>query len=374
MKILHLITRMDRGGSAVNTLLSATGQLQAGHEVVLAMGPSVESEMSPEEAAVTERSLAKFTQAGGTIQVLPALFRRPSPIHDLRAFFQIRKLLSGKFDVVHTHTSKAGALGRLAAWGRAKSIVHTSHGHVFHGYYGWLATKFFILAERFLALRCHALVALTPQERDDHLALNVGKPSQWHVVHSGVDIKAIASGTDSADAEKTWRAVSVGRLVSIKGMDRLIRAWREVVDRDASARLAIIGDGPELPALQELSEGLGLGNHIHFTGWTEPLPYLRSAKSFVLLSRNEGMGRAVVEAMAVGLPCVVADVCGLRELVDDRVGRRVDADSPSEVAEALCHSWPLEVSEAACQKAFSYSVEVMVDKLMRLYEGLLESK
>ena len=374
MKILHLITRMDRGGSAVNTLLSATGQLQAGHEVVLAMGPSIESDMNSEEATATEQALAKFTETGGTIEILSALLRRPSPIHDLRAFFQIRKLLSGKFDVIHTHTSKAGALGRLAAWGRAKAIVHTSHGHVFHGYYGLLATKSFIMAERFLARRCHALVALTPQERDDHLALNIGKPSQWHVVHSGVDIEAITGGADSVNTEKKWRAVSVGRLVSIKGMDRLIRAWREVVDRDENARLAIVGDGPERSALAALSESLGLSKHIHFTGWSEPLPYLREAGSFVLLSRNEGMGRAVVEAMAAGLPCVVADICGLRELVDDRVGRRVDADSPREVAEALCHSWQAKVSEAARQKAQGYSVETMVDKLMRLYEGLLESK
>ncbi len=373
MKILHLITRMDRGGSAVNTLLSARGQLQAGHEVVLAMGPSVESEMGSEEGLATEKSLAQFTLAGGVVQILPTLFRRPSPIHDLRAFFQIRKLLSGKFDVVHTHTSKAGALGRLAAWKKAGAVVHTPHGHIFHGYYGRLATGFFILAERFLARRCHALVALTPQERDDHLALKIGNATQWHVVHSGVDVEDIISQSHArSDGRKAWQAVSVGRLVAIKGMDRLLHAWREVVNRDENARLAIIGDGPELFDLQSLADHLNIRDQVHFTGWANPLPFLQSADCFVLLSRNEGMGRVVVEAMAAGLPCIVADVCGLRELVDDRVGARVNADCPDEVADALLQSRPSIVSEAARNRARSYSVEAMVDKLLRLYEGLLK--
>jgi len=372
MRILHLITRMDRGGSAVNTLLSAMGQLKDGHRVTLAMGPSTESDMSPDEAAVTERSLAEFSQAGGAVHVLPALMRKPSPVHDLCAYFQIRRFFSSvAFDVVHTHTSKAGALGRLAAWGKIRAVVHTPHGHVFHGYYGWLATRFFIVAERLLARRCHALVALTSQEKDDHLVLGIGKDSQWHVVHSGVDVKAIADQIEGEVVEKKWKAVCIGRLVPVKGMDRLIHAWREVVNREGNARLAIVGDGPERTALEALCGSLGLSDYIHFAGWAEPLPYLREAESFVLLSRNEGMGRAVVEAMAAGLPCVVSDVCGLKELVDASVGACVNADDPEEVVEALLRNWPSSVSDAARERAYSYSVDVMVSKLLQLYEELL---
>jgi len=156
-------------------------------------------------------------------------------------------------------------------------------------------------------------------------------------------------------------------------MDRLICAWREVVNRKAGAKLAIVGDGVEAETLKALVVRLGLKENIHFAGWADPLPYLRSAACFVLLSRNEGMGRAVVEAMAAGLPCVVSDVCGLRELVDDSVGVRVQAEQPEEVAYALLQHWPAPVSEMARQRARMYSVEVMVDKLLQLYEELLDA-
>ncbi len=371
MRILHLITRMDRGGSAVNTLLSAMGQLRAGHSVVLATGPSIESDMSRAEAEKTAHDLERFRQAGGLLHTLPSLFRRLSPVNDVRAMMQIRRLLREPFDIVHTHTSKAGALGRLAAWGQAAAVVHTPHGHIFHGYFGRLGTRFFVLAEQLLARRCNTLVALTSAERDDHLALRVGRPAQWHVVPSGVDVEAIMHQVARRQGAPTWRAVSVGRLVPIKGMDRLIRAWREVVDREKDAKLAIVGDGSEAAALKSLTARLGLRENIHFAGWADPLPYLQSAGCFVLLSRNEGMGRAVVEAMAAGLPCVVSDVCGLRELVSNEVGVRVRADRPKEVARALLRQWSGTTSEAARHRAQAYSVEVMVGKLLQLYEDVL---
>jgi len=371
MRILHLITRMDQGGSAVNTLLSAIGQLQAGHDVTLASGPSIESDMSRQEAAKTAKALACFSQAGGCVHTLSSLFRRLSPADDIRALRQIRQLLLQPFDIVHTHTSKAGALGRLAAWGRVKAVVHTPHGHVFHGYFGRLGTGSFVRVERVLARRCHALVALTGQERDDHLSLGVGRPEQWHVIPSGVDVEAIARQAVRADGEPKWWAVSVGRLVPIKGMDRLIRAWREVVRRKPDARLAIVGDGTEAVKLKALTRELGLERRVHFAGWADPLPYLRSARCFVLLSHNEGMGRAVVEAMAAGLPCVVSDVCGLRELVDAEVGMCVDADNPGQVADMLLRDWPAAISGVARRRAQNYSVEAMVGGLLRLYEELL---
>ncbi len=371
MRILHLITRMDRGGSAVNTLLSAMGQLRSGHSVELAVGPSIESDMSQAELEKTAHELDAFRHSGGIVHTLPSLFRRLHPASDVQALGQIQQVLAPGFDVVHTHTSKAGALGRLAAWGRTRAVVHTPHGHVFHGYFGSLGTRFFVRAEQLLAHRCHALVALTGQERDDHLALGVGRAEQWYVIPSGVDVDAIARQTTRAHGEPEWEAVSVGRLVPVKGMDRLIRAWHEVVRRKPEARLAIVGDGVEAAKLKALVRELGLEHRVHFAGWADPLPYLRSARCFVLLSHNEGMGRAVVEAMAAGLPCIVSDVCGLRELVDAEVGMRVEADNPGQVADMLLRDWPAALSGAARRRAQDYSVEAMVEGLLRLYGELL---
>jgi glycosyltransferase involved in cell wall biosynthesis len=367
MKILHLITRMDRGGSAVNTLLSATEQVRAGHTVVLAFGPSEESEMSAAEAARVDEELARFETAGGRIVILDQLLRSIGG-HDIRAWRQMRRLMRAeRFDLLHTHTSKAGALGRLAA-PRKLAVVHTPHGHVFHGYFGAAKTRLFIAIERWLARRTHALIALTRAERDDHLQLHIGSPAQWHVVPSGVDVDSIAAQISGLRRDtKRWQAVSVGRLVPVKGMDRLIRAWAVVAHDRPDARLAIVGDGPERVALEALRDELGLHGQVHFAGWDDPLPYLAEARSFALLSHNEGMGRAVVEAMAASLPCVVADICGLQELVDDSIGRVVDADDSEAVAAALLHAWPDTVTAVARKRADSYSVRAMIDGLEAIY-------
>ncbi len=365
MKILHLITRMDRGGSAVNTLLSGIEQCRLGHQVTLAFGPSLESEMSLQEQAKVDEDVAIFQALDGNIVILPAMLRSMGK-HDWQAYKQIKELLLQGFEIVHTHTSKAGALGRLAA--KDETIVHTPHGHIFHGYFGTLKTKVFIIIERFLAKRTKALVALTKAERDDHLALSIGTAEQWHVIPSGVDILHIKQEVKKIRKEIKWDAVSVGRLVPIKGMERLITAWAKVCEHKANAKLALVGDGEERHALELLADKLGIAENVHFAGWADPLPYLASARCFTLLSHNEGMGRAVVEAFAAGLPCVVSDVCGLRELVDDRVGRVVNANHAKEVADALLKEWDDTTINAARERAKSYSIQTMIHGLEKLYQ------
>lgn len=375
MRILHLITRMDRGGSAVNTLTSALAQQRAGHAVHLGMGPSLESEMSADEMRATRLGLDAFRDAGGQLHELPGLLRRLG-MQDLAAWRQMRALVARlRPDVVHTHTSKAGALGRLAAWGRVPAVVHTPHGHIFHGYFGAAKTRLFVGIERRLARRCHALVALTAAERDDHLRLRIGTPAQWHVIPSGVPVQALAEAVEAYrrahGGAPAWQAVSVGRLVPIKGMDRLIRAWAAVRGERPGARLAIVGDGPERERLAELIGELGLDESVVLAGWQDPVPYLASTECFALLSRNEGMGRAVVEALAAGLPCVVSNVCGLAELVDDAVGAVVEAGDAPAVAAALLKRRDAGIGARAKARARAYGEDVMVERLETLYRELL---
>ena len=365
MKILHLITRMDRGGSAVNTLLSGIEQCRLGHQVTLAYGPSFESDMSLQEQSKVDVNVAIFKALGGKIAVLPAMLRSMG-IHDWQAYKQIKLLLTQDFDIVHTHTSKAGALGRLAA--KHETMIHTPHGHIFHGYFGAFKTKVFIIIERFLARRSSALIALTKAERDDHLALSIGTDEQWHVIPSGVDVLQIEQQIQMLRGEIKWDAVSVGRLVPIKGMERLIAAWAKVCERKKDAQLALIGDGEERHTLELQADKLGIAENVYFAGWTDPLPYLASARCFTLLSHNEGMGRAVVEAFAASLPCVVSDVCGLRELVDDSVGCVINAEQPEKVASALLKEWDDTTRSAAKERAKSYSVQTMIDGLEELYQ------
>lgn len=376
MRILHLITRMDRGGSAVNTLISATEQVKQGHYVVLAMGLSEESEMSADESRRVEEDVATFQQLGGVVRTFSTL-RRNISMHDWQACRDIASLISEGFDVVHTHTSKAGVLGRLAASGQVK-VVHTPHGHIFHGYFGSLKTRLFVAIERWMARRSDALIALTNAEKSDHLKLGIGTAKQWHVIPSGVDVSFISRQVEeiraSGEERFRWDAVSVGRLVPVKGMDRLVRAWAERCKITPDTRLAIIGDGAERSALESLASELGIVENIHFAGWADPLPYLATSRCFALLSHNEGMGRAVVEAFAASLPCVVSDVCGLSELVDDEVGRVVDADDAVEVAQALLSEWSPETGERARERADHYSVEAMMNGLAEVYGQVCDDK
>jgi len=373
LRILHLITRMDGGGSAVNTILCAIGQQKAGHQVTLAIGPSEESKMSTVEREQLEARMRSFAESGGVVAVIAAMKRSPG-LHDISAYREIKQVMARGFDIVHTHTSKAGVLGRLASRGGSAAVVHTPHGHIFHGYFGWLMTAAFITIERRLAAKCDALVALTAAERDDHLALGIGRASQWRVIPSGVDVTGLAMQVQawrSANSDqRPWDAVSIGRLVPIKGMDRLIRAWAELKQKKPGARLAIVGDGEERVRLEAMCQEMGLASNVHFAGWSDPAPYLAGARVFALLSHNEGMGRAVVEAFAAGLPCVVADVCGLRELVTQDCGVVLDADDAQAVAAALLTSWPESVPAACRQRAQSYSLQKMLDDLLLLYGHL----
>jgi len=376
MRILHLITRMDGGGSAVNTLVSATAQQQAGHDVCLAFGPSGESEMSVTEREQLAGRMHAFCEAGGETVVLSSLARQPGWA-DFAAYRQMRQLIARGFDVVHTHTSKAGALGRLAAWGRSGAVVHTPHGHIFHGYFGRMKTRVFIGIERFLAARSHVLIALTQAERDDHLTLDIGRPEQWRVIPSGVDVAGIQMSVtvwrkNHANARQ-WDAVSVGRLAPIKGMERLIRAWARVCEIKPGARLAIVGDGEEKETLEKMCQLAGVADNVHFAGWSDPVAYLATSRCFALLSYNEGMGRAVVEAMAAGLPCVVSDVCGLKELVTAGCGDVVDADHAETVAAFLLNDWPDDIHAACMERARAYSTDVMVQALQDLYSELLST-
>ncbi len=378
MKILHVITRMDGGGSAVNTLLTAQHQLQAGEDVTLAFGASSRSGMSAVEQKNVAAGLKLFRDGGGRIVSLPAL-QRELGWHDVAALRELKTLLATGFDIVHTHTSKAGALGRLAAQSQRKErglkVIHTPHGHIFHGYFGWFRNRLFLNIEQWLAKKTDILIALTKAEQDDHLALGVGQPEQWRVVPSGVDVESIMNHLwekQLSYEQRTWDTVSVGRLVPIKGMDRLIRAWAMVVKVRPGAKLALIGDGEERRSLERLASRLNILPNVEFAGWAEPLPYLSHAKSFALLSHNEGMGRAVVEAMAASLPCVVSNVCGLKELVDESVGHCVDADDVQAVAKALLSEWPRDMRIAARKRALNYSVAAMMKGLDEIYRDLLE--
>ncbi len=381
VKILHIITRLDRGGSADNTLLSCIGQRRRGSSVTLAAGLGITEESPLRLQAESE---------GVKLVRVPSLVRAVRPHRDLAALWACYRLIrEERFDLVHTHTSKAGIVGRLAARlaGRPR-IVHTPHGHVFYGYFGPITTRLFVWAERLMARWTDAIVTLTDREAEEHLAWGVGRPSQFVTIFSGTPTPEGAGPAPPAERSARRKALglpengpligSVGRLDPVKGHGTLVRAFARVLGQHPDAHLVLAGEGECRPACEALARELGAGERVRFLGWRDDVKELLGAMDlFVLPSLNEGMGRAVVEAMAAGLAVVATRVGGVPQVVAEGVtGVLVPPEDPASLAEAIGRllSRPGErqaMGQAGRQRAPAFSAERMCEELDALYRRLL---
>jgi glycosyltransferase involved in cell wall biosynthesis len=301
---------------------------------------------------------------------IPALQREIRPRKDLKALLVMKRGIKRLGPaIVHTHTSKAGALGRLAAaWANlgAKKpavIIHTPHGHVMYGYYGPLKTFVFKLAERFLAEFTDYFIALTPGEERESLAAGLGRAEQWEVIHSGVDFTAPArllTKTDLGLPEDCVAAGTIARLEPVKGVEYLIRAANLLKDRVPGLRLVVIGGGTLQGRLHNLTVALGIKERVIFTGFRADADALLSALDiYVQPSLNEAMGRAPLEAQALGLPAVVSAVCGLPDIIKEgETGFAVKTADPEALAaaiEKLALSAQLRARLGAAAKAWALS-------------------
>ena len=319
LAILHVITRLDRGGSSDCTLLQAMGAARRGHRVTLASGPSG----SPSPLLVTARA-----ERGIHFVEIPSLVREPAPVQDLRALASLTRLVRrGGFDIVHTHTSKAGAIGRVAALlGGRPPLVHQPHGHLFYGYHGRIGTALVILAERLLAPLASRQIALSWRGAEEHLCRRIGRPGDFTVVRSGIDLRPYRRArARRAECRRRWslspQDFVVGtlcRLEPVKGAEELLDAFILAAAASPRLRLVIGGDGPLRSRLLQRAGAAGVAERVAIDGsWLRPDELLPALDLFVLASRNEGMGRALVEAMAVGLPVVGTAVGGIPEVLEE---------------------------------------------------------
>ena len=372
--ILHLITRLSLGGSASNTIDSAAAAARAGYRTILATGPS--------DGEVDIGELADGT--GCRVETIPSLVRKPSPMRDLAALVHTFRLIRTEgADIVHTHTSKAGFIGRLAAFlAGVPVVIHTPHGHIFYGYHGKTLTTFFMLLERFAAHLTDYLVFLTEGEAREHRAHRIGRPEGHRTIPSGVDLerlRASAPSRSSARRQLGWPSESrvvlgVGRLVPIKGFDLLIKALPEMAKAEPNTRMVLVGDGPERSSLEELAAKLSVRERLTFAGACEDVsPYLAAADVLVAPSRNEGQGRVLVEAMSLGLPVVGTRVGGIPSVLKDgECGLLVHPESPGDIARAvvtLSKDGELrrQNRDKALQQAERFSLPVMESDLLALY-------
>ncbi len=377
--VLHVITRLDRGGSADNPILSCLGLSERGWEVTLAYGPT--SDPTP--------ALARLERSGRVPMIrVPDLVRDIRPLSDFKAYRTLRALMArGDYDVVHTHTSKAGLLGRRAARGLRSRVVHTPHGHVVHGYFGPALTRAIVAAERRAARWCDTIVVLTNRGREDHLAAGVGRPDQFVTIPSGVPLAAFRSGLPARGAARAALGLDEGaivagcvaRLVRVKGQHVLLEAAARLCPLHPALRILLAGDGEDRAALEGRATKEDLRGRVTFTGrLDDPRGALAAMDLFVLPSLNEGQGRAAVEAMAAGIPVVASEVGGLPEVLDGgRAGLLVPPGDPEALAAALedflVHPEKARALAGAGRlRAPRYDLEVLIGGLDALYLRLLE--
>jgi len=379
-KVLHLITRLDPGGSAEEALESCAGLAAAGWDVVLASGPGLGG-----SGTVPESGTAR-------IEIVPSLTRDPHPIADPVGLWQVIKLLRRERpDLVHTHSAKAGVLGRWAAWlTRTPVIVHTPHGHVLYGYAGGLKNWVYLLAERLTAPISDCLVAVSDGERRESVGARIGRESQWVVIHSGVHLDRLRLDAPVGDASEPVRIGIVARLEHVKGVDLLIRAVGHLTKGKPLSRtyeVLIWGSGGLEDDLRTLARDVGAADDVSFVGTRQDVnEFIRSLHVYTQPSRNEGMGRALVIAQAMGIPIVATRVCGIPDVVKDgESGMLTRPEDPEDLAHALrsmieddatrqrmgarARAWMREVDESGYPE---FSHESMLWQLQRTYERLLD--
>ena len=342
MRIAHVITRLILGGAQENTLLCCEDLMRTyGDEVLLITGPA----LGP------EGSLLQRARAGGVpMEVIGSLRRQINPLRDVLAYHRIRRaLLRFRPDVVHTHSAKAGILGRMAAWRlKVPVIVHTVHGAPFHPYQSRFARGFFRACERWAAQRCHAMICVAEAMKKLLVEHAVAPPEKLVVVYSGMEVEPFLRADVHRAAVRRQlgyddQHVVVGkiaRLFHLKGHQYLIEAAGRVVRRLPNVRFLLVGDGILRDRICRQIAEAGLGQFFQLTGLVPPerIPELLSAMDMLVhVSLREGLARSLPQALMAGKPVVSYDVDGAAEVViPGQTGYLVPPKSVDELAEAIC--------------------------------------
>lgn len=391
-KVLHIITRLDKGGSAENTLLTILGLSKERYDMTLVKGSSLESAMSDEERRANEKDLKKVLDSGVSVITINELVRRISLLNDLRAFIKLFFVIrNGKYHIVHTHTSKAGVLGRWAAWFcRTPVIIHTPHGHVFYGYCGKFVTQIFKIMERVTALVTDRIITLTDREKQEHINSKIAPTEKFVTIHSGVETKRFfeVAVADTRRLKMEFNIPddsliigTVGRLIGVKGHKYFIQAVHKVIKSlqpYKDVKFIIVGDGPLMTYLKREADLLGISGSVMFTGWRADVPAVMSIFDiFILPSLNEGMGKVLVEAMLLKKPIIASNVGGIPDLIrNGENGILIPPASPDKLAEAIIDLIKSEdkrnrMGERGRFIAESYSEKAMVEEIEKLYESSL---
>jgi len=342
---MRIIARLNIGGPARHAIILSDRLRHRGYETLLVLG-------SP---GPTEGSFEDLTASPAfRVFKLPALGRRVRPFADLRVGLSLVKLIrTERPDIVHTHTAKAGALGRLAAFvcnmtrhdGQKCLVVHTFHGNVLSGYFGRATTTLTRLMEQALARITDVIITISETQRREIVdKFRIAPTDKVAVVPLGLDFGEIQNSAEDRSIRSELVIGSndvvfgyVGRFVPIKDLPTLMSAFAIVIERVPSAKLLLVGDGDRRHEIESLAAGIRIGDAVRFTGWRRDIGRVYGGVDVVVLaSRNEGTPVALIEALAAGRPVVATRVGGVIDVVrDGETGLLVPPGNANALADAM---------------------------------------
>lgn len=382
--MLRVIARLNVGGPAQHVAHLAELDRDS-FKTMLVYGPVGVGEVDMSDLLPTD--------TGTLVRKIPELGRRLSWRQDLAAFVGLLRLCREfRPDIVHTHTAKAGAVGRLAAivWrsttGTRCKIVHTFHGNVLSGYFGQSASAAIRAVERVLARSTDRIIVISPQQQEEIVSRLKIPDGRVRLIRLGLALDELAVPHPSTREQwgfpRAWPVIGiVGRLVPIKNHELFLRAARQFLDEGGAAGFVVVGGGECESHVRERAERLNLSGHVRFAGWRRDLPRVYAGLDIVTLtSRNEGTPVALVEAMAAGRPVVATAVGGVADVVDhERTGLLVPSDDPT----ALSSAWRrlLGDGEAAARMSSSaresvlgrYGRARLLEEMRQLYLELVDT-
>jgi glycosyltransferase involved in cell wall biosynthesis len=419
LKIVHIITRLILGGAQENTLITCKLLARRGHDVTLVTGPA----LGPEGEL--------FNQAQGQdykIVVIDRLRRAINPYNDTISYFQIKKLLRKlQPDIVHTHSAKAGILGRFAARslchceaceaGRGNlsrsvlrllrhsvprndkvgqhrpAVVHTIHGLAFHPYQSAALNKFYIVMEKSAAKRTDFFISVADAMTAQATAAGIGRPEQYVTAYSAIDeddFLAHVSQESRNDFRRKYGIsedavvlVTVARLFMLKGHEYIIESAKELSKRFANCVWLFVGDGNLSEYYKQQVRELGLADRVKFTGLLPPsqIPLaIQSSDVLVHCSLREGLARTLPQAMLCSRPAISFDVDGAREVVNENTGRLIEPKNVRQLIEACAEliedeSLRKKLGEQGRESVKEkFAPDTMVDIIEDVYRKLLGKK
>lgn len=318
MRVTHVITRLIVGGAQENTVASVLGLRQKpGLEINLIAGPGLGPEGSLE---------SRFSSVPACLTIIPELVRPVDPWRDWMAFRELTRTFRKHHPaIVHTHSGKAGILGRLAAYkAQVPVIIHTIHGPSFGQFQGPIANGLFKSAERFAGKFTTAFVVVAEAMKDQYLATGIGRPEQYVKIFSGFDLQPYLTAVNDIHLREIYGIApsdivvgKIARLFKLKGHDDLLAAAPELVRLIPSVKFLLVGDGAWRKRFENKVKILGLEKNFVFAGLVRPeaVAALTGIMDIVIhLSRREGLPRALPQAMAAGKPIIAYDCGGAREV------------------------------------------------------------